>query len=500
MSPGNRPESRSCSIDPRQRFQTIEGFGGFGPYKPWFKKTSTWYDAQFIDELINKLGTTMIRDQIPANFEYTNENGDPNTMDLSKFNLTTRHDNTNAPIAQHVPFWKAAKAEADKQGQTLRFITSIWSPPAWMKTNNNIKDGGHLRASAYEEYAEYLAAYIKIMKRETGIDLYGISLQNEPAFVEFYNSCVYSVTQLRDIVKDVGRRFEKEGITTRIFLPEDVTEAYQRIRGYVEATCQDPEGRKYASVVACHGYGGDGVTANSPAAGLWGALKGLAGKYDMDLWMTETSGYENTWSGGFAIAKGIYGALIHGDLSAWVMWYTCDNLMTNNRLDNRGNAVAPIYRTVRPGAVRLGCESNNQNVLSAAFAHPDHQTLTIMLINDASGTQTVSLEGDNLPGSFATLRSSASEKCKAGSTSKSSISLPGKSVTVLVADNYSIPAVSLAGPAVSRVKRPAAVGGTASRTYGLDGRRVGAAGHMLSRGVYLQATDRSAGFTRRVVR
>lgn len=466
----------TVTVDPQQQFQTIDGFGGFGPMAPWYEKRTTWYNDQFIDELINNLGTSMIRDQIPANFEQTNENGDANNMDLSKYNLTVRYDKTNAPIAQHVPFWKAAKAEADRKGRELRFITSVWSPPAWMKTNNNIKDGGNLKPSAYEEYAEYLAAYIKIMKRETGIDLYGISIQNEPAFVEYYNSCVYSGTQLRDMIKTAGRRFEKEGIQTKIFLPEDVTSAYQRIRGYVEATCSDPEGRKYSSVVACHGYGSDGVTANSPAANLWNALKNLAGKYDMDLWMTETSGYPSTWAGGLSIAKGLFGALVYGDLSAWVMWYTRGNLMTSNAVDARGYAVAPFYRYVRPGAVRIGCDSDDPAVLCVAFAHPTKKTLTIVLINDASGTKSVSLKGPEVPGSLAAYRSSASEKCTSlGSTSTASISLPGSSVTALVATNFTVPIVAVGRVLSAALPAGQRKHGRQPALYSLDGRCAGGA-------------------------
>ena len=63
-------------------------------------------------------------------------------------------------------------------------------------------------------------AYIKIIKQQTGIDIYALSIQNEPRFSQFYSSCVYDGDAMRDLLKVVGKRFKDDGIATKLFLPE----------------------------------------------------------------------------------------------------------------------------------------------------------------------------------------------------------------------------------------------------------------------------------------
>src|ERR1700677_3151065 len=60
--------------------------------------------------------------------------------------------------------------EAKKRGCT-RFISSSWSPPAWMKTNNNLYDG-ELKPAMYQAYADYLAAYVLEYKKRYDLDIY----------------------------------------------------------------------------------------------------------------------------------------------------------------------------------------------------------------------------------------------------------------------------------------------------------------------------------------
>ena len=88
-----------------------------------------------------------------------------------------------------------------------------------MKTNNNVNGAkadaptynlnptaqdNQLRTDMYDEFAERCVAYIKILKQETGIDVYAISLQNEPRFSEPYESCVFNDEALRDLIKVVN--------------------------------------------------------------------------------------------------------------------------------------------------------------------------------------------------------------------------------------------------------------------------------------------------------
>ncbi len=79
--------------------------------------------------------------------------------------------------------------EAKKRGCGT-FLSTAWSPPAWMKTNNSNYDG-ELKTDMYQQFADYLAAYVIEYKKRYDLDIYAISPANEPDFTpkERYASC-----------------------------------------------------------------------------------------------------------------------------------------------------------------------------------------------------------------------------------------------------------------------------------------------------------------------
>src|SRR6266542_1229448 len=82
------------TIDASQKHQTMEGFGGFGA-KDVYWSSGPFTSPDFVNTLMNDLGVTILRDNIPTNFEIENDNNDPYNTDLSKYNLhntTPGHD------------------------------------------------------------------------------------------------------------------------------------------------------------------------------------------------------------------------------------------------------------------------------------------------------------------------------------------------------------------------------------------------------------------------
>jgi glucuronoarabinoxylan endo-1,4-beta-xylanase len=433
------------TLDEAATYQTIEGFGGFGPMKVWWGSTP-YYNDNFVDLMINDLGLTMLRTTVSASFEYTNDNADPAVTDLGAYNITSRvPGDAETHLGDHFPFYRAIQAEADAQGVPLKVISSIWTPPAWMKTNNDIRNGGNLRDDMRDEFAEYCAAYVKTIKAQTGIDIYAFNIQNEPVFVEPYESCVYSNLQYRDALKVVAARFEQDGLATKFFLPEDVDNR-ARVTSFVGPACSDATIVDQVGALAVHSYQPDAVTPGSPGANDWANYAALADNFGISVWMTETSGWGSDWSGSFDLAKGVFGALKYGKLSAWVMWYTCDNLMAGTGLDKRGYAMKQFYRYIRPGAVMIDCGTDDDDVPGVAFIHPEHQTLTIVLLNLSGQTKDVGLTGVTLPAMQA-YRTSAGENCvAAGTVSGSTVSLPASSVTTLYGAGYSVGTTAPAAP------------------------------------------------------
>jgi O-glycosyl hydrolase len=448
----------TVTVDKATQYQRIDGFGGFGAKLPWWSN-APFYDQAFVDRLIDDLGITVIRDEIPTDFEITNDNNDPFVTDLSKFNLNVEYrsdscKSQSAPLGQHFDYLIALKNKAAAQGSELKMIASTWSPPYWMKYTKCIFGldatwnrlvmreilSGENPNDLRDEYAEMLVAYVKTVKQATGIDIYAISVQNEPAFPEPYQSAVYSPAQLAETIRVVGERFEEEGLETKIFMPEDVTD-YARVSGFVTAA-MDSEARQYVDIMAAHGYGPDGATADGTNAEGWTQFQSLAGRYNLPLWMTETSGYQNNTAGSIQLAQAMLGGLKHGKLNAWVWWALSDVSVSNFGLMDKGTptslyyASKQFYRYIRPGAIHVAASATDAKTQVIAFAHPTTKQLTIVAINGESTAKSVSLDinGGSVPTSFEVIRTSASEQAKSLGTVAASeaILLPANSITTLV--------------------------------------------------------------------
>ncbi len=269
-------KASQITIDLNTKYQTMDGFGGFGA-KDVYWSSGPFTSAEFVNDLINDLGLTILREDIPTNFEIVNDNNDPEITDLTKYNINTNTPGNDGKLADHLQYLRDMKAAG-----LNKMIVSVWSGAAWMKTNNKINNGtnqnsapaynpnptaadNQLRVDMYEEFAEICVAYIRIIKQETGIDVYALSIQNEPRFSQYYASTVFNGDALRDLLKTVGRRFKKEDIKTKLFLPEDIG-YLEGVSGMVQPTLNDAEARGYADIIAVHGYELDGITANSPEA------------------------------------------------------------------------------------------------------------------------------------------------------------------------------------------------------------------------------------------
>lgn len=442
-------KTSTFTINYTNKFQTMVGFGAFGTQNvPWSDGPFT--SPAFINLLVNDLGATIVRDEVPTNFEYINDNDDPFVTDLLKFNITKDYSGTHRHLGTRLQFYKDVKTA----NPNVKFIASVWSPPAWMKTNNALTNGtnensapaynpnpnsssNQLRVDMYEEFAEMCVAYIQVLKRETGIDLYAFSIQNEPRFSQSYQSCLYNGTALRDLLKVVGKRFEKEGIQTLLFLPEDIG-WLGGVESMIKPALDDPQARQYVGAVAVHGYDLDGIKPNSPSVNTWNTMYSWGAKYDLPIWMTETSGYKNDWNGAMDLAKAIYTALRHGNVSAWVFWTLSNNTLDEYSLINaslqkskRYYISKNFYRFIHPGALRLEATSNNENVVGLAFWHPDSQKTTFVLLNVGTNDQFIRLKTNDLPEIFEMYRSSATEDCVAiGNLKKDElIRLPATSVT-----------------------------------------------------------------------
>lgn len=99
----------------------------------------------------------------------------------------------------------------------LKIMASPWSPPVWMKDNNN-SIGGSLLPQYYGVYANYFVKYIQAMQSK-GIAIEAVTIQNEPQHGGNNPSMVMSALQQADFVKNhLGPAFQAAGISTKIIV------------------------------------------------------------------------------------------------------------------------------------------------------------------------------------------------------------------------------------------------------------------------------------------
>lgn len=372
------------TVDRSQRFQTMDGFGAFFGSGIW---STPKQDLAL--PFVQDLGISVARfGVIDDDFEPRNDNANPYVTDLSAFNSA----------ALPLDWMRRLKQETTID----KYILTIWSPPAWMKKNRSLAStdtagDNFLEERYFEEYAEYLSALVRIVKEQTGIDLYAISLQNEPQFNQPYPSGLLPGDRMAQALKVVAARFAAEGIETRLFMPEALPQQ-KGLQEYVRQLDLVPEASRHTDIIAIHNYDTDGIHVGGAGAKDWADLYGWANAArPRQVWMTETSGHPDNWTGARLLFGNLYNALVYGNASAWVWWSLSATggdaqfgLVVDNQPTARYAISRHFYQAARPGAVRVATVSDEE-ILSVAFENPDG-TLAVVLYNTGKA-RLVSFEG-----------------------------------------------------------------------------------------------------------
>jgi glucosylceramidase len=206
------------TVQPQQTFQKIDGFGfALTGGSAWLiNGLPTLTKKALLNELFghaeNAISISYIRISIGASdldsvvFSYDDlPKGQIDPL-LKKFNIA-------ADTADLIPVLKKILAI----NPNIKILGSPWSPPEWMKSNENSK-GGELLPEYYSAYANYFVKYIQQMKAN-GIPVDAITVQNEPENPKNNPSLSMNALQQADFVKNnLGPAFKKAGIKTKIIL------------------------------------------------------------------------------------------------------------------------------------------------------------------------------------------------------------------------------------------------------------------------------------------
>ncbi|HKI69200.1 MAG TPA: glycoside hydrolase family 30 protein [Verrucomicrobiae bacterium] len=384
-------EKQQCIfVDPSKEFQTVLGIGGALtdaaaetfyklPKEKQEEILKAYYNPQ--DGIGYSLARTHINSCDFSSESYTYvEKGD---KELKTFNIS--HD-----LKYRIPFIKEVMATA---GKDFTIFASPWSPPAWMKDNDDMLHGGKLKPEFYHAWAEYYAKFIKAYAK-AGVRIWGVTVQNEPMAVQTWESCVYTADEERDFVKnDLGPVMAENGLGRKKILIWDHNRGmmYQR----AEVVLNDPAAAKYVWGVAFHWYVGnhfDNVKRVHEAFPKTHLLftEGCNGPFD--------PARIHDWHWGELYGK----SMIHDFNNGAVGWTDWNVLLDQEGGPNHVHnyCFAPIHgntktgeltfmdsyyyighfsKFIRPGARRIISSSTDDNLLTTAFLNPDGKIAVIVM-------------------------------------------------------------------------------------------------------------------------
>ena len=429
-----------ATIDPTKTYQTIEGLGGATAfYAGWI--TAHPYKQEIYTNAFAGLNLSMLR--LGDWYRY------PATLAGFDSAATEIVANGNRVLGHPVPVYM-----------------SSWSPPAFLKSNGQVGNGGTLIYTnggfAYTNFAQYWYDSIQSYK-SNGVNLTWVSIQNEPDWVAGYDSCIFHPTE--DTVNGTNYASYSKALDAvynkltnlpsppKLLAPEVVHISFNDLKNY--AATLNPNSF-YG--VAHHLYGDGGGTGDSFLSAISSATNVFPSKprfmteygdvNDMiecanlihnSLVVEQVSGY-NHWN---LVWPGTTGGLIQIE-NPFASQSTWTNAPPGTPTQSHGWWYSPSYWSMKhfsyfinPGYKRVSATDNDNNVRSSAFLSPDGLRLVVVLINtNASVSSAMSF---NL-GIFSVGKSSVSQTANTnyyfrslGSLTNGQV-LPPRSLTTVVLD------------------------------------------------------------------
>lgn len=376
-------------LDSNKTYQSIIGFGGAvteaavstileATKEQQDEILNMYYSKSGLDYNIGRLHIASC-DFSLSNYEYL-ESSDLSTFDMS-------HEDKNLiPMLNRI----------DKiHNEKINYLVSPWSPPAFMKSNKERNYGGKLLKEYYDLYSKYLIKYLDEMKKRD-ILVFAMTVQNEPAAIQTWDSCIYSASEERDFIKyNLGPKLSEK-------YPDVKLLAWDHNRGDVLVNrafeiFSDSEASKYIYGIANHWYVSEDFSSLSKFHKLY-PDKGIIfteGCVEYSLHKDSTN-FENAF---------IYARNIIGDMLNYSEGFIDWNIVLNeqggpNHVNNFCEAplmydrvnkkiiinksyyfIGHFSKYVMPGAKRIETINfcNNKNLYGIGFLNPNGQKIIVLL-------------------------------------------------------------------------------------------------------------------------
>lgn len=409
--PAGTAQTGDITVDPGKTYQVVDGFG---LADVWQGQSSTQMQTLLWDPE-NGIGLSLLRIGIE-----------------SKSNTSVLMG--NAAIAD-------GQACVKFSGKDCKIWAAPWSPPANMKNNNNVNGSGKnvcgnttdtLKTDSYDAWSSLLAAFPAYYKKQSGLDLFGLSAQNEPDWDPNYEACCFTKAEMVNFVNVLGPKLAALDPPVKLIAAEP--DNWSNLWGgdsYGTGILADTKASANVEIIATHDYGGT-------SAGTYGRPTPPANNTH-HVWETECTPND---TGPITIATMIYAAFSTGGINGWHYWWTQAFIPNASSPPPQYYALGNFSKFVRPGFYRAdvsGAPKASGSVpLVVAFTNNADGTVAIVVVN-GGGAQQASffVAGKGWPASVTPYVTTSSSKLAAGTpiavtAGRFSASLAGQSVTTFV--------------------------------------------------------------------
>jgi glucuronoarabinoxylan endo-1,4-beta-xylanase len=407
----------AVSVDLSATHQVMDGFGGAAATAPamLIHGFAEPQRTDLVDLLFSTdvgIGLSILRSEVLSG------NHDAANKGLTGAGTLQPDINTHEP-SEGIWNWEGDKCQVwlmqqAQQRGVNRLMSTVWSAPAWMKSNNDYRgktpsgELGYLIPSKQQAFADYLARYISEYATRFNVTITHVSPANEPTFPASYQGCLWSAENLTSFIRDyLGPTFKKSLLPKHpaaIVAPEIGSWSNNDFTG---AIVNDSAAAAYVGVIANHGY-------NQPWYDAPVEPLELSRPASMSAWMTEMCYL--TGSPPYPHGTGMDDALgwarnLHRHMmagtQAWVWWWVTTTggggggmIMQAYGIDyhkqyqhhfytvpKRFWALGHYSRFVRPGFVRVNATpDNSSSVFVSAYSGEDNsgRQIVVILTNNAS--------------------------------------------------------------------------------------------------------------------
>ena len=406
----------TVTVNDATAYQTWDGFGGAFNELGWSYLTTKAMQDQALQLLFGNDGCRFAWGRIPMGAsDYAT---DRYTLNETSGDTAMTNFSISRDMQKLIPYIKAAQAVKSD----IRFWSSPWTPPSWMKSSPyqtpgnpvNAFDGGTMKSddATLKAHALYFVKFIKAYS-DQGIKIEYVAPQNEPNYSQNYPSAIWSASTYTTFVgKYLGPALATASPTAQIMLGTMSNNGSSADVAVANAALADATAKGYFKVMGVQWGMSDAnqitnLKSKGPGIPIWLSEHKCGGSPGANV---------ATAPNDFSYAKDSWGYIrdaINNGLTAYNAWNMVldkggkgiDNtrVWAQNALlvaDSGTITQTPAYYVFRhvsqyvvPGAKRIAVTGGD----AVAFKNPDGSLVAVMYNSgSASSSYVVSIGGKKL--------------------------------------------------------------------------------------------------------